>query len=175
MPFLILLSVLVLPVLEIISFVQVSRWIGLLPMLLALGFSAAVGFYLIRSQSLAVGPKVLRAMREGTAPEKPLLDAAMLNFAGVLLIIPGFFSDLIALLLLIPTTRQILWQRASSHAKSRFDRYRATQTARDRTQPPQPPRQSSDVIDVEFTEVPPEKSKPRDIDSNQDSPWRKKP
>ena len=76
MPFIIFFFIVSLPVIEVASIVQVSRWVGPFVTFLLLAASVAFGAFLIRSQSLKVGQKVMEAMRAGTPPEEPLLDSA---------------------------------------------------------------------------------------------------
>ena len=110
MPFIILFLLISLPVIEVASIVQVSRWIGVVPTFLLLAASATFGVFLIRSQSLLLGSRIMQAMREGVPPEKPMLDSGMISLAGALFMIPGFFTDILALPLLIPAARQQIWR-----------------------------------------------------------------
>src|SRR5271165_5196123 len=150
MPFLIFFLVLSLPVLEVASIVEVSRWVGPVPTFLLLAGSITFGAFLIRSQSMMMGRRVMQAVQAGTAPEQALLDSGAVILAGVLFMIPGFFSDLLALIVLLPTARRFVWRGVSfgmrKQARPVEDGPRAA---------PQKPRRADDVIDVEFTEVPP--------------------
>ncbi len=169
MPFLFFLLLFSLPVLEIMSIVWVSGVIGLFPVLLLLFASAALGFYLIRSQTFMLGRKLATALRQGVSPEKQLLDSGLLSFAGILLMVPGFTSDILALLLIIPATRRLVWRGFEASARGRFQTWGATQP-----QPPKPnagPLKKDDVIDVEFSEVPKDAS--GDTRRNPGSPWNK--
>ena len=90
-----------LPVVEIMLFMTVGVWLGLwLTLALILG-SGVLGWQIIRQE----GVGSLRALQVAAAPDDPLTplaDRAMLVVAGVLLILPGFFSDAVGLLLLLP-------------------------------------------------------------------------
>ncbi len=170
MPFIIFFLLISLPVLEVASIVQMSRWVGPLMTFLLLAASVAFGAFLIRSQSLVVGRRVMEAMRAGAPPEKAMLDSGMISLAGVLFMIPGFFSDIVAVLLLIPAARRWMWRGMSYGLRGRAP---PRQTQTNFEPQPQKPQRASDVIDVEFTEV------PRDQDSGaasarrDDSPWTK--
>lgn len=169
MPFIIFFLLISLPVLEVASIVQVSRWIGGVPTFLLLAAGVALGMFLIRSQSLLVGRRVMEAMRAGAPPEKTLLDSGMVSLAGVLFMIPGFFSDILAVLLLIPAARRRIWGGMAYGFRGRW------QTVR--TQPrPEPsqrkPQSASEVIDVEFTEVKPDAAAAPGT-STRDSLWSK--
>jgi UPF0716 protein FxsA len=165
MPFLLFFLIISLPVIEVATIIEVSSLVGPLVTFLLLAASAVFGAFLIRSQSLIMGRRVMAAMRAGMPPEEPLLDSASIIFAGVLFMIPGFFSDFLALLLLLPEARRLLWRGISFsiHSKSENLRTKPQTSAR----PAKPPR-AQDVIDAEFTEVPRDRSEPR-----RDSPWGK--
>ncbi len=169
MPFIIFFLIVSLPVIEVASIIEVSRWVGPFATFLLLAASVAFGAFLIRSQSLAVGRRVMEAMQAGTPPEEPLLDSGSTILAGVLFMIPGFFSDILALLLLLPKARRLIWRGISYAMRGR------TRTVQTRARPgPQAanPKRADDVIDVEFTEVP-RKGNAGDGGGHRESPWGK--
>jgi UPF0716 protein FxsA len=166
MPFLIFFLVISLPVIEVASIVEVSRLVGPFATFLLLAGGVAFGMFLIRTQSMIVGRRALEAMQAGTPPEGALLDSGSVIFAGVLFMIPGFFTDLLALLLLLPVARRLIWGGISYGIRRR----RGTTQAHEWSGPPPKPRRSEDVIDVDFTEVPPEAG---DGTGRKDSPWGK--
>lgn len=92
------------PMLEIGLFVGVGGAIGLWPTLAVVIGTALLGMTLIRRQGL----HVLREVQQGGAvdPISPLAHAALTVLAGILLILPGFFTDALGLLLLIPLVRR---------------------------------------------------------------------
>jgi UPF0716 protein FxsA len=166
MPFLVFFFIISLPVLEVASIVWVNRWIGPTATFLLLAASIAFGAFLIRTQSLRVGQRVMGAMRAGAPPEQTLLDSGAIMLAGVLFMIPGFFSDILALFLLLPAARRLMWRGASLGLRRR--------TLRPEAQPEaQKPHRAEDVIDVEFTEVPRDRISPGGNGAHQDSPWSK--
>jgi UPF0716 protein FxsA len=167
MPFLILFLVLALPVLEYASIVEMSGWIGPVWTALLLAADFAFGLYLIRSQSMAMGRRAVEAMRSGSPPEQAILQSGAIMLAGVLFMIPGFFSDILALLLLLPEARRLIWRAVAPRLGAQARR----------TQPrpeswPGKPGRADDVIDAEFTEVPPEERK-TGSPAHRDSPWSK--
>ncbi len=170
MPFLIFFFLLSLPVLEVASIVEVSRWVGPVATFLLLAASVTFGAFLIRSQSLLVGRRVMEAMRAGARPEQPLLDSGTVMMAGVLFMIPGFFTDVLALFLLIPSARRLIWQGASWSMRGRTRTWRTEV----RPEPENPPhaRRADDVIDVEYTEVPRDQGR-GGTSAERDSPWSK--
>src|SRR5262249_28380268 len=133
MPFLIFFLLISLPVLEVASIVQVSRWIGPFATFLLLAASVTFGIFLVRSQSVMAGRRMMTALKAGTPPEEPLLDTGAIILAGVLFMIPGFVSDILALFLLVPAARRLMWRGMSFGLRGRVRVWRAG-----RQTPPEP-------------------------------------
>lgn len=102
---------LLLPLGEIACFILVGRRIGLMPTLSLVVLSGVAGIVLMRIQGLGVLTRLKRSGQDGGAPGKELLDAAMIMIAGILLLIPGFISDVVGLALFLPPVRTLLWNR----------------------------------------------------------------
>ena len=102
---------LLLPLAEIACFILVGRRIGLFPTLSLVVFSAVAGVVLMRIQGFGVLARLRQSAQEGRAPGKELLDAAMILIAGILLLIPGFLTDIVGLALFLPPVRGFLWNR----------------------------------------------------------------
>lgn len=94
-----------LPLAEIAGFVVVGREIGLLMTLLLVLASAFVGVVLLRIQGFAVIRRMQDAARTGNDPGREVLGGALLFVAAILLVVPGFISDVIGLLLFLPVVR----------------------------------------------------------------------
>lgn len=92
----------VMPVLELITFIKVGGSIGILWTLFWIFFSAVVGISIIRVQGFTTLLRVRERMGAGELPAKELLQGFLLALAGVLLVIPGFISDALGLFLLLP-------------------------------------------------------------------------
>jgi len=105
------LFVLLLPLAEIAGFILVGRSIGLWPTLSLIILSAVVGIMLMRVQGFGVLTRLRRTASEGGLPGKELADGAMVVLAGLLLLIPGFLTDLLGIALLFPPIRRGLWNR----------------------------------------------------------------
>ncbi|PWC32251.1 FxsA family protein [Azospirillum sp. TSO35-2] len=101
-----LLLILLLPILEIVGFIQVGDWIGAGPTIGLLALSALVGMILVRHQGLGSLTRAQAAAARGEAPIGTVLDGFCAVFAGILLIIPGFLTDLLGLALLVPPLRR---------------------------------------------------------------------
>jgi UPF0716 protein FxsA len=104
-PFLFLLM----PLAEIAAFIFVGREVGVGMTLLLVLASAIAGAALLRIQGLGVLRKIQQASQTGSDPGRQLVHGVMIVVAAFLLIIPGFISDIIGLLLFIPAVRDLGW------------------------------------------------------------------
>lgn len=102
----ILLWFLLLPILEIIGFIQVGDWIGAGPTIGLLVLSAVIGVLLIRHRGLTSLSRLQGGALGADAALGGVLDSVCVVLAGILLIVPGFLSDLVALVLLVPPLRR---------------------------------------------------------------------
>lgn len=96
---------LVVPIAELYVIIQVSHGIGVpetILLLIAIGF---LGAWLAKLAGVSVLYRIQQAVREGRVPSAELVDGALVLFAGALLLTPGFLSDCLAILLLLPPTR----------------------------------------------------------------------
>ena len=101
---------LLVPVAEIAVFVQVGSRIGAGMTVLLVVVSAVVGVWLVRRQGLATATRVQAMVARGESPALGMLEGLALLAAGVLLVIPGFLTDIAAFVLLIPPLRRgIIW------------------------------------------------------------------
>jgi len=119
MAWLVLAAIIAVPVVEIALFIQSAHWIGILPTIaLAIG-AGILGMALLRRQGLAVLLRTRAQMDRGEVPVGEMFDGVCLALAGVLLVLPGFFSDFVALALLLPpvrlTLRGLLLARVTVH------------------------------------------------------------
>lgn len=100
------LLLLVIPVAEIAVFIQVGSRIGVGMTLLLVLASAVFGIWLVRTQGFAAATRVQAMIAQGESPALGMLEGLALLAAGVLLLIPGFVTDLAAFVLLIPPLRR---------------------------------------------------------------------
>jgi UPF0716 protein FxsA len=105
---LLVLLFLVLPIAELYVIIQVGQAIGLLPTLAILILDGFVGAALARSQGRAAWEHFNRALSAGRVPARETFDGAMIILGGALLLAPGFITDAIGFLLLVPPTRAML-------------------------------------------------------------------
>jgi UPF0716 protein FxsA len=101
-----ILFLLVIPVAEIAVFVEVGSRIGGGMTLLLVVASVVFGIWLVRRQGLATATRVQAIIRSGESPALGMLEGFALLAAGVLLMLPGFLTDIAAFMLLIPPLRR---------------------------------------------------------------------
>ena len=148
------------PLIEIGLFVTVGGWLTLWPTLAIVLGTGVLGVFVMRLQGLRAIFDVQDAVRSMKNPLSPMANSAMIMAAGVLLILPGFFTDTLGLLLLIPFVRHWAMQqmgrkfRGLSPTKPRAD-WRSGRAA----------PYSDEAIDAEYSEIeqerPPSHSKSR--------------
>ena len=137
------------PLIEIALFIQVGGAIGLGPTLLIVIITAILGTFLVRNQGLQALAQVKSSFEQMNDPSEALAHGAMILFAGALLLTPGFFTDAIGFSLLVPGIRLAVFNWARTRVQ--------VQTFS--TGGPQHHR--PDVIDGQFSEVPPKSNENR--------------
>jgi UPF0716 protein FxsA len=105
--FLVVIFILV-PIAELYVIIKVGEAIGLVPTLVLLLADAVVGSMLLRHQGRAAWIRFNRALAEGRLPHKEVFDGVLVIMGGALLITPGFLTDILGLILLIPPTRALV-------------------------------------------------------------------
>lgn len=105
MPPVAVLALLAVPVLEVWVAVQVGRAIGAWPTVLLLLGGGLLGAALLRRQGRRAWRALQEALASGRAPGAELLDAALVLVGGALLLLPGFVSDVVGLLVMLPPGR----------------------------------------------------------------------
>lgn len=93
------------PILEVWLLIQVGRWIGVLPTIGVLVAEAALGAWLMRREGQRAYAALTGAFATGRMPGRELADAALVLVGGVLLMLPGFATDVIGFVCLLPFTR----------------------------------------------------------------------
>ena len=120
------------PIIEIGLFIQIGGSIGILPTLLIVILTAALGTWLERNQGLATLSSLKNQVDSFQNPTQQLAHGAMILFAGALLLTPGFFTDGFGFLLLVPRFRDFAFDyvrtriKVGSTAQSGFTQSRNT-------------------------------------------------
>ncbi|QYK41941.1 MAG: FxsA family protein [Paracoccaceae bacterium] len=103
-----LLAFVTVPLIEIALFIQVGGWLSLWPTLGLILLTGVIGTVLVRRQGLSVLREVQGGLATMRDPLSPLAHGALILLAGVLLLTPGFLTDGVGFLLLIPALRRAL-------------------------------------------------------------------
>jgi UPF0716 protein FxsA len=107
------------PILEIALFIQVGGLIGLWPTLGLVVLSAALGLAVMRTQGVEALRRLQAKVLAGEDPSGPIAHGALLMIAGVLLLVPGFFTSALGLVLLVPAARSALIRWAAGGLRAR--------------------------------------------------------
>jgi UPF0716 protein FxsA len=106
--FVLVLIFIVVPIVELYLILQVGEAIGAPLTILILVVDSIVGSLLLKSQGRAVWGRFNETMAAGKLPHREVLDGVMVIFGGAFLITPGFITDVLGLLLLLPPTRYVI-------------------------------------------------------------------
>lgn len=104
------------PIAEIATFIWVGGRIGLWQTILLVVAAGLIGTALVRAEGLRVLAGIQRDMAEGKVPAEKVLHAALIAVAGLLLLLPGFLSDVPGLLLLLPPVRSAVIRLVAANA-----------------------------------------------------------
>lgn len=107
MPLLVFIFI-VLPIAELVVLIEVGSEIGAFPTIGLLFLTAVVGVALLKRQGLATLTRVNQRLNSGELPAKEVIEGMVLALGGVLLLVPGFITDAVGLLCLLPGTRHWL-------------------------------------------------------------------
>jgi UPF0716 protein FxsA len=99
-----------LPALEIFLMIKTGAKIGALNTLALIFLTAIIGIYFARAQGIQTLRSAMTNLYQNKVPVYEMLSGASIAFAALLLIIPGFFTDFIGFLLLVPMTRRIIFK-----------------------------------------------------------------
>jgi UPF0716 protein FxsA len=107
-PLLVLIAIfVVLPLAELYVIWKVGHSIGIAPTLLILVADSLLGSWLLKSQGRAVWRRFNETMRAGRVPHREVIDGVLVIFGAAFLITPGFITDVIGVLMLLPPTRTL--------------------------------------------------------------------
>ena len=165
MLFLLFATFFIVPLIEVALFIAVGGAVGVLPTILLCIASAVLGAVIVRQQGLQTLERLQAKLREGQMPATELAEGAAILAAGLLLITPGFFTDTIGFVLLIPPARR----RIIGWLGKRFSGEAYRFYSRGAGNPPYAEEERGpviiDVVAEEVDEAPPNR--------NPNSPWRR--
>jgi len=98
----------ILPALELYFLLKVGSIIGAGNTILIIILTGVIGAYLARLQGFLILRKIQTNLNQGIMPNNELLDGLMILVGGIVLLTPGFITDILGFLLLIPLTRSMI-------------------------------------------------------------------
>ena len=104
LPLLVVLFVVV-PIVELTVIIQVGQALGVVETLLLMVAVSVVGAWLVKREGIGLWRRAQRQLETGVVPGRELVDAMLIMLAGALLLTPGFVSDCVGILLLLPPVR----------------------------------------------------------------------
>ena len=105
---LVLFILIVIPLGELFVLIEVGRSIGALSTIALAIFTAVLGLYLLKQQGRDVASRINDALRHQVVPTLESMEALILLFCAILLITPGFITDIVGFLAFIPMIRQAI-------------------------------------------------------------------
>ena len=136
------------PLIEIFLFIQVGGAIGAWNTIGIVFLTAILGAWLLRQQGLNTLARGREALGQNQLPAKELIEGMILVFTGALLLTPGFFTDAIGFLCLVPTVRGLIASRLIKH----FTIVGMSQTTRSSQQRTYRSEAGNNTIEGEFWE-----------------------
>jgi UPF0716 protein FxsA len=96
------------PLFELYWLIEVGSYLGAIPTIFLTVFTAVLGGLLVRMQGLATAMRVQKSMAMGEMPAIEMLEGVVLLACGFFLLLPGFFTDILGFLALVPGIRRWL-------------------------------------------------------------------
>ncbi len=111
------LSIILIPILEIYLFIKIGSQIGAFKTIILIFITAIIGVYYAKYEGLNTIKSGFQQMLKNELPAYEIISGAAIAFAAILLIIPGFATDLVGFLLIIPITRKLVLGKLSKKYK----------------------------------------------------------
>ena len=115
----ILLSIVLIPILEIYLFIKIGSQIGAFNTILLILITAIIGVYYAKYEGLNTIKSGFSQIIRNEVPAYEIISGAVIAFAAFLLIIPGFATDLFGFLLIFPITRKLIFGKISKKIKKK--------------------------------------------------------
>ena len=115
----ILLSILLIPIVEIYLFIKIGSQIGAITTILCIFVTAIVGVYYAKYEGLNTLKAGFLQLSKNEAPAYEIISGAAIAFAALLLIIPGFATDIFGFLIIFPITRKFFINKFTNKFKNK--------------------------------------------------------
>lgn len=136
---------LVVPIIEIYFLIQVGSSIGAFPTVVLVVATAVIGAFLLRQQGMSTLSRFQNNLATGVLPANEMMEGVLLIVGGALLMTPGFVTDTIGFLCLIPFTRQFIVKQITKRSLMKAQAGRAGSS---------PYQDDGEIIEGEFTQKP---------------------
>jgi len=133
----ILLSILLIPVIEIYLLIKIGSQIGAITTILLIFTTAIVGIYYAKYEGLNTLKSGFVQLSKNQMPTYEMISGAAIALAALLLIIPGFATDVLGFLIIFPITRKLIFIKFNNKLKSNKSKY----------------EEKKDFIDGEFEDI----------------------
>ena len=118
----VILTIILVPVIEIYLFIKIGSQIGALNTILLIFVTAFIGVYYAKYEGLNTIRSGFSQLIKNEIPAYEIISGAAIAFAALLLILPGFASDMLGFLLIIPFTRKLILGKISNKFKKKQDK-----------------------------------------------------
>ena len=125
----ILLAIILIPVLEIYLFIKIGSQIGAITTILLIFTTAIIGVYYAKYEGLNTIKSGFIQISKNQTPAYEVISGAAIAFAAVLLIVPGFATDIVGFLLIFPLSRKFIFKKF----KNKFEKEPESNTANKNT------------------------------------------
>ena len=115
----ILLLIIIVPAIEIYLFIKIGGEIGALTTILLIFFTAILGVYYAKYEGLNTLKAGFSQLSKNETPAYEVISGAVIAFAAVLLIVPGFATDILGFLLIFPITRKLIFSKFLNKIKKK--------------------------------------------------------
>jgi len=118
----VLIAIILVPVIEIYLFIKIGSQIGAFNTISLIFITAIIGIFYARYEGLNTLKSGFTQLIKNELPAYEIISGAIIAFAAMLLIIPGFMTDIIGFLLIFPLTRKLILKNLSSKFKVKTKR-----------------------------------------------------
>ena len=115
----VLLSIILVPIVEIYLFIKIGAYIGAFNTILLIFFTAMTGIFYARYEGLNTLRSGFSQMVKNEIPAYEIISGAAIAFGALLLIIPGFATDLLGFLIIFPLSRKLIFGKISKNFKNK--------------------------------------------------------
>ena len=117
----VILTIILVPIIEIYLFIKIGSQIGAINTISLIFITAILGIFYARYEGLNTLKSGISQLVKNQVPAYELISGAAIAFAALLLIIPGFATDIIGFLLIIPLTRKLILGKISNKVKKKTE------------------------------------------------------